>query len=654
MKRQVIAISSIYLILSVLTIFSQTSNKGQELNVPPPESVRKMVKQAIELAECDQAEKAIATFKKAISLAPNYLKAHSEYIRVKTYLLENYDEVRAEYESLMAKEPDNPVYPMALAMGQGLTPQENSWYKKVAELAPDWAWGHYAQAALWSDKEPEKAVTEIHKCIDKDGTEIQPYYTLMFIQADKLAKIDEAISTAKKMVAQPELHASGLVALWQWQLAKTQGSEEVRTKIKEEMTQLARKSQDIETLKAIYRAYSYVLQDPESAKAVENKIRKLDPAWYPERGTYSYRATSNFSGIPRQVVAANHQAEINTKMNEISDKVDPKENIKILENFLNSRPNAGMKWYIYKNLFSAAEKAGEVATMVKYGEAMSTLDSTDTSLLAKMALSLADRKMDLEKALRYARQAEKETFEFKIAQRPANTDENWFKYCFPEDWQHQNYKKQRALALHALGWVYFQMDKFSEAEAKLRQSIEIERSEKKLTQLAEALIKLGRSDEAQKSLLEVEKEQIESVKQKFVNEPAKDFELEGIDGQKYKLSELKGKIVMLNFWATWCGPCAYEMPHLVKLYEKSRDRGFMILAISVDKKSDRYKVAPFAKEHKLNFPVLFDEGVADLYKVEGYPTNIFIDRQGNVRYRQFGFDEETAQIHELVINELLK
>jgi len=218
MKRQVITISSMFLILLVFTIFSQTSNKRQELNVSPPESVPKMVKQAIELAECAQAGKAIATLKKVISLAPNYLKAHSEYIRVKTYLLEKYDEVRAEYESLMAREPDNPVYPMALAMAQSLTTGKKmmTWFEKVAELAPDWAWGHYAQAALWSDKEPEKAAAELLKCIEEDPTEIQPYYMLMFIQADKLGKIDDAISTAKKMVAQPELRADGLVALWQF------------------------------------------------------------------------------------------------------------------------------------------------------------------------------------------------------------------------------------------------------------------------------------------------------------------------------------------------------------------------------------------------------------------------------------------------------
>lgn len=652
MKNKAYAFCLIILVIACFPTFA--FDKGQDLNMPPLDSIQKMVNQAVELAERDRTAEAIAILKKAILMAPSYLKAHSEYIRFKTYLLEKYDEVRAEYEFLMAKEPNNPVYPMALAMGQHLAPGKKVWFEKVVKLAPDWAWGHYAKAALISNKEPEPAVTELLKCIEKDGTEVLPYYTLMYIQTDHLGKIDDALKTAEKMAAQPGLHASGLIALWQWRLTKAKGSDEARKKIKEEIAQLAEKSQDIEILKVAYNACSIILQDPELAKVVGNKIRKIDPVWYPERGTYSYRATSNLSGIPRQIVFANHQAEINTKISEISDKADPKENMKSLENLLKSGPNQGMKWYIYKNLFSVAEKAGDIASIVKYGEALFAADPTDTALLAKMALSLADEKSDLDKALRYASQAEKATSEFRFAQKPANTDDDWFKVGFPEDRQRENYKKQRALSLHALGRVFFQMGKLNEAEAKLRQSIEIEKSEKKLSQYVEVLRKLGRNDEAQKFLLEVEKVRSESVKKAFVNEPPKDFELEGIDGQKHRLSDLKGKVVILNFWATWCGPCAKEMPHLVRLYEKFKGNGLAILAVTVDRKSDRYKVAPFAEEYKLSFPILFDEAIADLYKVEIYPTNIFIDRKGNVRYRQFGFDEETPRIHEIVINELLK
>ncbi len=96
------------------------------------------------------------------------------------------------------------------------------------------------------------------------------------------------------------------------------------------------------------------------------------------------------------------------------------------------------------------------------------------------------------------------------------------------------------------------------------------------------------------------------------------------------------------------------MPLFAKAYEKYKDQGFEILAISDDDPADRDKVQRFAKEHRLNFPVLYDEGVvAKLYDLQGYPGNIFIDRQGNVRYAQVGgFDDERRL--EIILKELFK
>jgi thiol-disulfide isomerase/thioredoxin len=656
MKKMGLVPCSISFFLLFFAILSYPYEKGQALNVQGQESVRKMVKDASELAERDQAQEAVAMLKKAISLAPNYLKAHAEYIRIKTYLMEKYDEVRGEYESLMIKEPNNPVYPMALAVGQYLTPDKNAWFEKVAELAPDWAWGHYAKAALIQNKEPEKAAAELLQCIEEDKTYPLPYFTLMFLLQNKLGKIDEAISLGEKMAEIPELHASALQALWQLRIAKAQGSEEFKASLKEELLDLAKSSRNREILLAAYRTFLHTLEDKESAGIVANKIRQVEPAWYPERGQYLYIATPNLSGIPRQVVSSNHQYEIYNRMNEISDdvKLEPKAKVLQLEKLLSLNLKEGTKWLLYKRIFVEAENAGDIDTMVKYGEALCSLDGTDTALLAKMAMALAEKKKDLKKALLYARKAEEKTSEFRLAVRPPNTDEAWFKRGFPEEWQKTNYRKQRSLSLDALGLVLSEMGSFPEAEAKLRQSIEIERSEKALGHLAGVLGKLGRKDEAEKILSEARTEWMESVRKKFLNEQAKDFDLEAVGGQRYKLSDFKGKVVLLNFWATWCGPCAQEMPHLLELYKKNRERGLEILAISVDSKADRYKVAPFAEKYNLTFPVLFGEELAKIYDINAYPTNIFIDRQGNIRYRQSGLSDEAKRVHEFVINELLK
>lgn len=145
---------------------------------------------------------------------------------------------------------------------------------------------------------------------------------------------------------------------------------------------------------------------------------------------------------------------------------------------------------------------------------------------------------------------------------------------------------------------------------------------------------------------------VESIRHQFINEPAKDFQLSSIEGRAFRLSELKGKVVLVNFWATWCVGCVKEMPFLVNLYQKYRDRGLEILAISVDSQADRNKVAPFAKEQKINFPVFYDDGVQELYDIAAFPSNLFIDRQGRVRLRLGGFRD--GQGLDAIINELLK
>lgn len=627
--------------------------KGESLNVPSSESVRKMVRDAVELAERGKTSEALRVLKKAISLAPDYVQAHAESIRIRTYFLEQYDEVRSEYDRLIQKEPDNPVYPMALAIGQGLTLDQSPWFKRVADLAPEWAWGHYAQAALLSEKEPESVAAELLKCIEKDKTVLPAYYFITFLLS-RAGKYDDAISIAERMASQPDLRPSGLSILWQLRLEQSQGSEEFKAALRDELSKLANSSPGLEILAKIHSFYSSVLNDADAARAIEEKIHSIDPSWYPERGSAYYIATSNLSGIPRQIVAAGRQAEIESKLSNVRDDLDFKEKVKQLERLLELGTSPGVKWHILRRLFLEAEKAGENTAILKYGERLYSMDKTDTALLAKMAIALADEKKEPKKALSCARQAEESASKFKSVQRPVNTDESWFKVNFPAEREQNNYKKQLALSLHALGWVLCQKGSYLEAEARLRQSIELERSEKRLLHLAETLSKLGRREEAQKFFSEAENEWLESLKRQFSNKPAKDFQLQTIDGRTYKLSDLRGKVVMINFWATWCGPCAKEMPHLVKMYEKYKQRGFEILAISVDSKQDRYKVPLFAEKHSLTFPVLYDQGVAELYGVEGYPTNIFIDRQGKVRFKQFGYDEQTLRIHQAVINELLK
>jgi len=108
-----------------------------------------------------------------------------------------------------------------------------------------------------------------------------------------------------------------------------------------------------------------------------------------------------------------------------------------------------------------------------------------------------------------------------------------------------------------------------------------------------------------------------------------DFTLIDLTGKSWTLSALKGKVVLVNFWATWCPPCRKEMPDLQALYERFTDQGFVILSIS-DEEID--KVQPFITERHITYPVMLDPGrkVNELFQVEGIPKSFIYDRDGKL------------------------
>jgi peroxiredoxin len=108
-----------------------------------------------------------------------------------------------------------------------------------------------------------------------------------------------------------------------------------------------------------------------------------------------------------------------------------------------------------------------------------------------------------------------------------------------------------------------------------------------------------------------------------------DFTLPDLQGKSWSLKDQRGKVVLVNFWATWCPPCRKEMPDLESLYLRFKDRGFVVLAISDE---DAAKVAPFLGERNITYPVLLDPGrkVNDQFRIEGIPKSFVYDREGKL------------------------
>jgi len=114
-----------------------------------------------------------------------------------------------------------------------------------------------------------------------------------------------------------------------------------------------------------------------------------------------------------------------------------------------------------------------------------------------------------------------------------------------------------------------------------------------------------------------------------VKRQSSDFTLTDLQGGNWHLKDLQGKVVLVNFWATWCPPCRKEMPDLQALYDKYKEQGFVVLAISDEEAA---KVSPFIVERKISYPVLLDPGrkVNDAFVVEGIPKSFVYDRNGKI------------------------
>jgi thiol-disulfide isomerase/thioredoxin len=128
---------------------------------------------------------------------------------------------------------------------------------------------------------------------------------------------------------------------------------------------------------------------------------------------------------------------------------------------------------------------------------------------------------------------------------------------------------------------------------------------------------------------------------------APDFELQvlGGKGKTMKLSELKGKAVLIDFWATWCEPCKIEIPWIAELQKKYGPDGFQVIGVAMDDSSEE-TISAFAKKMGVNYPVLLGtQSVGDLYGgMDGLPVNFFVDRSGKIVDRKLGLTDESKMV----------
>jgi len=135
---------------------------------------------------------------------------------------------------------------------------------------------------------------------------------------------------------------------------------------------------------------------------------------------------------------------------------------------------------------------------------------------------------------------------------------------------------------------------------------------------------------------------------------APDFTLRSVGGPNLRLAEQRGQVVLVNFWATWCGPCRQEMPHLNRLYDRYRSAGFVLLGVNID--DDPRAAADLAAKLGVQFPVLLDtdKRVSRAYDMSAMPATLLIDRDGRVRHIHRGYRDGVERTYEEQVRSLLR
>lgn len=145
-----------------------------------------------------------------------------------------------------------------------------------------------------------------------------------------------------------------------------------------------------------------------------------------------------------------------------------------------------------------------------------------------------------------------------------------------------------------------------------------------------------------------------SVNAVDLNDTVPDFTLKAMDGTNLRLEELRGQVVLINFWASWCGPCRQEMPILQKIHDRYEPMGFTVLGVNVDEKQD--KARRIVERLDVSFPLLLDteQYVSEAYEVNAMPFSVLVGRDGKINYIHRGYKPGDENLYVNRLKQLLR
>jgi thiol-disulfide isomerase/thioredoxin len=401
--------------------------------------------------------------------------------------------------------------------------------------------------------------------------------------------------------------------------------------------------------------------------------------WFEQTGQQS-RADD----IRQAAIRANPKGTIaeNTRLLEVYNQRDPEKRVDMLQRFLKDFPQKGDKLQNYR-----ARLVGFLSDAGRYDEAASMLDrmkKNNGGMYNDLAWPLIEKGEQLKKAVAWAKKAVDLLRHPDPSMKPP--------YYSKVQWKDAN-ESTLGMVLDTYAFGLFQLGKTGEAESAYREAYGLMKgqdadvnqryvaclvkngkykeaiatsaesikkgmaNDKLMALYKAAFVKVNGSERGFEGALgeardEAKREMKKELMKERINKPEIDFTLRGLDGKTVTLSDLKGKVVVLDFWATWCGPCKASFPALQKLYEKYKDNSkIVILALDTWERvagAEREDaVKKFIADNKYTFPVLYDEGFVEKYGVEGIPTKFVIDKKGMIQFKSVGYYSDQKMVDEM-------